>query len=108
MVVVALCDLRPGLPASSILTSQRRERLVSLDEHDDEDPDYFALPSKETQETWYPTLRSTLWILSCLHTYVEVRSLFRFAVFSAHFSSPHRTKSSRTWHRKPSLYAASR
>lgn len=58
--------------ASSHLTSvPARERLVSLDEDDDEDPDYFALPSKETQETWYPTLRSTLWVLSCLHSYVE-------------------------------------
>jgi hypothetical protein len=59
--------------ATSHLSSSRtREHILSLDEDDDEDPNYFALPSKETQETWYPTLRSTLWVLSCLHTYVQV------------------------------------
>lgn len=57
--------------SSHLSSSGPRERIVSLDESDDEDPDYFALPSKETQETWYPTLRSTLWVLSCLHNYVE-------------------------------------
>ncbi|MBW0475108.1 hypothetical protein O181_014823 [Austropuccinia psidii MF-1] len=29
------------------------------------------LPSEEVQETWYPTLRKTLWVLSKLHTYVN-------------------------------------
>lgn len=29
------------------------------------------LPPAETQETWYPTLRKTLWVLSRLHTYVN-------------------------------------
>ncbi|EGG06649.1 uncharacterized protein MELLADRAFT_86504 [Melampsora larici-populina 98AG31] len=32
----------------------------------------FRLPSDEVQELWYPTLRKTLWVLSKLHTYVNV------------------------------------
>jgi hypothetical protein len=30
------------------------------------------LPAESVQETWYPTLRKTLWVLSRLHTYVNV------------------------------------
>ncbi|KAI5452425.1 Golgi transport complex subunit 3 [Naganishia albida] len=48
-----------------------RERMAQSLNLDDDEPAFLALPSKETQETWYPTLRTTLWILSCLHTYVE-------------------------------------
>lgn len=33
---------------------------------------FLALPPPESQEGWYPTLRVTLWILSCLWTYVDV------------------------------------
>jgi hypothetical protein len=40
----------------------------------------FELPSAEAQETWYPTLRKTLWVLSKLHTYVKVRPVARVAV----------------------------
>jgi len=29
------------------------------------------LPAQDVQETWYPTLRKTLWVLSRLHTYVN-------------------------------------
>jgi hypothetical protein len=37
------------------------------------------LPPKEIQESWYPTLQKTLWVLSRLHTHVNVRlhCLFR-------------------------------
>lgn len=49
-----------------------RERMANSLNLDENEPAFLALPSKETQETWYPTLRTTLWILSCLHTYVEV------------------------------------
>lgn len=61
--------------APSQLRSDKRILSISLDEEDQEDPAFFELPSKDTQETWYPTLRSTLWVLSCLHTYVEVSYL---------------------------------
>lgn len=55
-----------------------RDRLaVSLNLDDEDEPAFLALPSKGTQETWYPTLRTTLWILSCLHTYVEVSLITR-------------------------------
>lgn len=32
----------------------------------------FRLPPDDIQELWYPTLRKTLWVLSKLHTYVNV------------------------------------
>lgn len=34
----------------------------------------FKLPPEEIMENWYPTLRKTLWILSKLHSYVNVSS----------------------------------
>lgn len=47
---------------------------------DDEEDDavLLSLPPPEAQETWYPTLRVTLWVLSCLYTYVDVSSIHRF------------------------------
>ncbi|GHJ89697.1 hypothetical protein NliqN6_6099 [Naganishia liquefaciens] len=57
--------------AVSELAGDRDRLAVSLDLDDEDGPAFLALPSKGVQETWYPTLRTTLWILSCLHTYVE-------------------------------------
>ncbi|WVR07593.1 hypothetical protein IAU60_004635 [Kwoniella sp. DSM 27419] len=49
-----------------------RDRTVSLDDDDDDDdPAFLSLPSPEAQASWYPTLKVTLWILSCLYTYVD-------------------------------------
>ena len=31
----------------------------------------FQLPSLDKQETWYPTLRKTIWVLSQLHDFVK-------------------------------------
>lgn len=31
----------------------------------------FHLPSHEKQDTWYPTLRKTIWVLSQLHDFVQ-------------------------------------
>lgn len=45
---------------------------VSLDEEDDYEPAFLTLPSAQVQEAWYPSLRVTVWILSCLYTYVDV------------------------------------
>jgi hypothetical protein len=45
---------------------------VSLDEEDDYEPALLSLPSAQVQEAWFPSLRTTLWILSCLYTYVDV------------------------------------
>lgn len=47
---------------------------ISLDgDGDDEDEAaLLSLPPAESQESWYPTLRVTLWVLSCLYTYVDV------------------------------------
>ncbi|KAK8854795.1 hypothetical protein IAR55_003534 [Kwoniella newhampshirensis] len=49
----------------------QRQKSISLDMDDDDEPTFLALPPPETQESWYPTLRTTLWILSCLYTYVD-------------------------------------
>lgn len=38
----------------------------------------FRLPPEEVMEDWYPTLRKTLWILSKLHSYVNVGSACRW------------------------------
>lgn len=35
----------------------------------------FRMPREEVQVTWYPTLKRTVWVLSKLNTYVNVRSL---------------------------------
>ncbi|KAI9637525.1 Sec34-like family-domain-containing protein [Dioszegia hungarica] len=48
---------------------QRNEDAVSLD--DEDEPAFLALPNEEAQEGWYPTLRVTLWVLSCLWRYVD-------------------------------------
>jgi hypothetical protein len=33
------------------------------------------LPALEIQETWYPSVRKTLWLLSELHSFIAVRLL---------------------------------
>ncbi|CAK9781075.1 Sec34-domain-containing protein [Cutaneotrichosporon oleaginosum] len=48
----------------------RRHVDLSLDDEDDE-PAFLSLPPPEAQETWYPTLRTTLAVLSCLYTYID-------------------------------------
>lgn len=35
----------------------------------------FKLPPEEITQSWYPTLQKTLWVLSRLHSYVNVRLL---------------------------------
>jgi hypothetical protein len=47
---------------------------ISLDPEDDDEPAFLSLPPPSVQEIWYPTLRVTLWVLSCLYTYVDVSS----------------------------------
>ncbi|WOO83859.1 Conserved oligomeric Golgi complex subunit 3 [Vanrija pseudolonga] len=49
----------------------RREVAISLDVEDDDEPAFLSLPPPDSQETWYPTLRVTLWVLSCLYTYID-------------------------------------
>lgn len=52
-----------------------RPTAVSLDDDDDDtDPAILSLPAADAQASWYPTLRVTLWILSCLYSYVDVSS----------------------------------
>lgn len=45
---------------------------MSLNAEDDDEPAFLSLPPPDVQETWYPTLRVALWVLSCLYTYVDV------------------------------------
>lgn len=49
-----------------------RTMSVSLDVEDDDEPTLLSLPTTASQDTWYPTLRTTLWLLSCLHNFVDV------------------------------------
>lgn len=49
-----------------------REISVSLDDEDVDEPAFLSLPPASVQESWYPSLRVTLWVLSCLYTYIEV------------------------------------
>lgn len=49
----------------------RRPVNLSLDD-DDEEPAFLSLPPPEAQETWYPALRTTLSVLTCLYTYIDV------------------------------------
>jgi hypothetical protein len=37
----------------------------------------FQLPSLAKQDTWYPTLRKTIWVLSQLHDFVKVSPVSR-------------------------------
>lgn len=62
----------------------RPEHAISLDgdDEDDERPAFLALPPAENQEAWYPTLRVTLWVLSCLWSYVDVSFVFPNATIS--------------------------
>jgi hypothetical protein len=55
------------------VVSKKHENAVSLDDDDDDDeqPAFLSLPPADEQETWYPTLRVTLWVLSCLYTYID-------------------------------------
>jgi hypothetical protein len=56
----------------------RPDHAISLDgDEDDERPAFLAMPSQEDQEGWYPTLRVTLWVLSCLWSYVDVSPFSR-------------------------------
>jgi hypothetical protein len=50
---------------------------IILDDEED-DAVLLSLPPPEAQETWYPTLRVTLWVLSCLYTYVDVSLMSRY------------------------------
>ncbi|WWC63290.1 uncharacterized protein I303_105890 [Kwoniella dejecticola CBS 10117] len=50
---------------------QRSRSLGFMDDGDDDEPAFLTLPPPEAQESWYPSLRVTLWILSCLYTYVD-------------------------------------
>lgn len=61
------------------LKSKRSQNSTTFVDHR-HTPLKSRLPAQDVQETWYPTLRKTLWVLSRLHTYVNVciPSLFFF------------------------------
>ncbi|BEI85442.1 hypothetical protein CcaverHIS002_0508430 [Cutaneotrichosporon cavernicola] len=49
----------------------RRTVNLSLDDDDDDEPAFLSLPPPDGQETWYPTLRTTLSVLSSLYTHID-------------------------------------
>lgn len=58
------------------------------------------LPDVEIQESWYPTLRKTLWVLSRLHTYVKVRKQAIGLVIASELNSLFRMPFSKIWPEK--------
>ena len=58
-------------------SAKRMSVFLSSEDNDDgessSDALLFRLPGLDVQDTWYPTLRKTLWVLSKLHTYIQVR-----------------------------------
>ena len=56
---------------------ERNAKAISFWEEDDLAREFdisgFRAPREEVQVTWYPTLKRTVWVLSKLHTYVNVR-----------------------------------
>lgn len=52
------------------LKSKRSQNSTTFVDHR-HTPLKSRLPAQDVQETWYPTLRKTLWVLSRLHTYVN-------------------------------------
>jgi hypothetical protein len=65
------CDSELTLAGPEARLSQRQVSL-SLDEDDDNEPAFLSLPPPDAQSSWYPSLRVTLWVLSCLYSYVDV------------------------------------
>lgn len=54
-----------------ILISARRPTLGMEIREKESVSQIFRLPSLDKQDTWYPTLRKTVWVLSQLHDYVK-------------------------------------
>lgn len=67
-------DVSAGI-ANKPGSKTRHTFAVSLDDDDDDNPAYLQMPEEDVQETWYPSLRTTLWLLSCVHTFVEVSNV---------------------------------
>ncbi|POW19910.1 hypothetical protein PSHT_04029, partial [Puccinia striiformis] len=51
--------------------NSKRSNQPAITPLDHSQPLKSRLPAEAVQETWYPTLRKTLWVLSRLHTYVN-------------------------------------
>lgn len=45
-----------------------------LDDDDEDEPAILSLPKPELQASWFPTLRTTLWVLACLYSFIDVSS----------------------------------
>ncbi|WWC71562.1 uncharacterized protein I206_105520 [Kwoniella pini CBS 10737] len=63
--------LNEGTKSTDGKLVQRSKSLGFMDDGDDDEPSFLTLPPPEAQESWYPSLRVTLWILSCLYTYID-------------------------------------
>jgi hypothetical protein len=66
--------------AAKHLAKDRQTFAVSLDDDDEDNPAFLQMPDLDIQETWYPSLRSTLWVLSLVHTFVEVSIMLSYEV----------------------------
>jgi hypothetical protein len=67
---------KPAASAAKPSPAQSVTDLASIGGTDDDDDGaLFRLPALEIQETWYPSVRKTLWLLSELHSFIAVRLL---------------------------------
>lgn len=57
--------LEKGVGGLELWTDEERKKEVEVGG--------FRVPRDEVMKTWYPTLRKTVWVLSKLNTYVNVR-----------------------------------
>lgn len=59
---------------SSTVDLKSAPSMDGVEGEDDEDDaaGLFRLPSLEVQETWYPSVRKTLWVLNELHSFIDV------------------------------------
>lgn len=75
---------------------------IALDEEDEDEPAILSLPKPELQASWFPTLRTTLWVLACLYSFIDVSPTSgphpsRKLIVDSHLSSmtSHKRQSSR-------------
>lgn len=103
LLVCVFC-YRPMLHALTTQTVARTPANTSQKQEKEALGSLFPLPSLEKQDTWYPTLQKTVWVLQQLHDFVQVRMEYVafFRVGTDESSSP---PFSTTSHKRRSRYA---
>lgn len=91
---------------------EKNSKAISFWDEDDLTREFdmsgFRAPREEVQITWYHTLKRTVWVLSKLHTYVNVRPLSSLLLVSVAYFDRRSKRSSRTLLEKLSRYVDNR